>query len=444
MIADLQAAPVVRIPYRPRPYQAAMHACTARFQVIVAHRRCGKSVFAVNHLLRAALQARRSDSQFGYVAPTYRMAKRIAWSYLRKYSAVVPGAVANASELSFVYPNGAKVMLLGADQPDTLRGVYLDGVVLDEFALMNPRLWPEVILPTLMDRNGWGILCGTPLGANALKRVYQAAAAGMPDWKAWMLRASQTGAIAAGQLAVARANMTSEQYEQEFECSFDGVIPGAYFARELSAAESTGRICDVPYDPALGVIASVDLGMRDAFAIWFLQEHFASGQVRAIDYREYFNKGLPQVKREVDALGYTITTWQAPHDIEVRELGTGRSRIEVAREHGMDFAKANAMSLQDGIEAVRVVLPRVWFDRKRCEYGIDALRQYHAKVLDPGRDGVGMVLSKEPEHDWTSHCADAMRTYATTRGRGMRSNWGMSLREQEQEQEKASRRYRGG
>ena len=416
---------LITIPYRPRWYQKPVHDAEERFQVLVAHRRAGKTVGLVNHCIRGVMRHGHHRAQVGYIAPTYKMAKRIAWDYVKQYSEPIPGVKFNASELTAKYPNGGRLLLLGADRIHDLRGMYLMGAVLDEYALMDPRLFTEIILPALMDYEGWAILAGTPLGANQLKRAYIAARDGQPGWKAHMLRASMTQAIPERDLAIARANMSPEEYAQEFECSFDAVIKGAIYGRELAAAESTGRVCEVPYDPALGVTVAVDLGMRDAFACWFLQEHFAGGQIRAIDYREYTGKGLPQVKREVDALGYVITRWIAPHDIEVRELGTGRSRIEVSRSLGMDFDKATQMSLADGIEATRSVLPLMVFDRKRCgDFALDALRQYRY-TFDEQRQ----IFSKEPEHDWTSHCADALRTYATARSAALRTNWRESLRD---------------
>ena len=250
----------------------------------------------------------RARPQVAYVAPTYKMAKRIAWDYVKQFTRpLVPyGMRYNASDLLASFPNGGRLMLLGADRIHDLRGLYLMGAVLDEYALMDPRLFTEVILPALMDHGGWAILAGTPLGANQLKRAYMAAKEGAPGWRAHMLRASETHAISAGDLAIARANMSAAEYAQEFECSFDAVIKGAVYGTEIAAAEQMGRICDVPYEPLLGgVTVAVDLGIRDAFALWFLQEHSAGGQIRAIDYREFTGKGLPQIKREVDALGYT-------------------------------------------------------------------------------------------------------------------------------------------
>ena len=401
--------------------------------MVVAHRRAGKTVALVNHCIRSVLEHPHRRAQVAYVAPTYKMAKRIAWDYVKHYSQGVPSVKFNSSELTATYPNGGKLLLLGADRIHDLRGIYLMGVVLDEYALMDPRLFTEVILPSLMDHGGWAILAGTPLGANQLKRAYVAARDGIDGWRAHMLRASQTRAIPERDLAIAKANMSPEEYEQEFECSFAAVIKGSVYGREVSAAESTGRICDVPYDPRLGVTVAVDLGMRDAFALWFLQEHFSGGQIRAIDYREFTGKGLPEVKREVDALGYTITRWIAPHDIEVRELGTGRSRIEVARQLGMAFDKANNMPLADGIEATRSVIPLMVFDRKRCEFAVDALRQYRYVY-----DEQLQIMSREPQHDWCSHCADALRTYATARSGALRTDWRVSLRHLELQDERAA------
>jgi len=412
------SAQVIAIPYWPRPYQWPIHKATERFQVIVAHRRAGKTVSLVNHLLRAALTARHPAAQFAYVAPTYRMAKRIAWDYVKRYAGAVPGFKPNASELSVRLGNGAKIMLLGADAIHDLRGIYLHGAVLDEYAMMSPRVFPEVILPALMDYKGFGILAGTPLGANQLKRAYLSARNGQANWRAHLLRASDTHAIPAAELAIARANMSDAEYAQEFECSFDAVIKGAYYGELIAAAEREGRIGKVDFDPALAVTVAVDLGMRDAFAVCFLQEHPSAGQVRMIDYREFHGLGLPQVKAEIDRMPYPVAHWIGPHDLAVRELGTGRSRIEVARSLGINFAVAANLPLGDGREAVRQVLPTLWIDAQRCETFIDAMRQHRAEY-----DEELQIHGKQAVHDWTSHGADAFRYYCVSRPRYTLSNW---------------------
>ena len=336
------------IPYCPRPYQVAFHDAPERFQVIVAHRRAGKTVALVNHLVRAALMTRHPRSQWAYIAPTYKQAKRIAWDYLKRYAGPIPGFTPNTSELSVKLGNGAKIMLLGADRLHDLRGIYLHGAVMDEYAQISPRLFPEVILPALMDYQGWAIIAGTPLGANQLKRTYQQAAAGLPNWRAHMLRVDDTKAIPEEELQIARANMSAEEYEQEFRCSFEAVIKGAYYGDAIAEAERAGRIGVVPYDPALSVTVAVDLGIRDAFSCGFFQEHPTAGQIRCFDYREFHGMGLPQVKAAIDAMGYPVEQWIGPHDLAVRELGTGRSRIEVARGLGMNFATAANLPLEDG------------------------------------------------------------------------------------------------
>jgi len=411
--------PAIVIPYSPRPYQWAIHSAAERFQVVVAHRRAGKTLGLVNHIVRAALLSRHPQPQLAYVAPTYRMAKRIAWDYVKRYTAPIAGSKPNAGELSVRLPNNAKIMLLGADSIHDLRGIYLHGAVLDEYAMMSPRVFPEVILPALMDYQGWAILAGTPLGANQLKRAYVRAARGDdPNWRAHMLRASETGAIGAADLKIAQENMSAEEYAQEFECSFEAVVKGAYYGEMIAQAEREGRITRVDYDPQLPVIVAVDLGMRDAFACGFLQEHPSAGHVRMFDYREFHGKGLKAVKEEIDRMGYPVAHWIGPHDLAVRELGTGRSRLEVARGLGMNFAVAANLPLEDGREAVRQVLPTLWMDAVRCETFIDAMRQHRA-LYDEALE----IEGKQAQHDWTSHGADMFRYYCVTRPRYVLSDW---------------------
>jgi hypothetical protein len=286
---------------------------------------------------------------------------------------------------------------------------------------MSPRLFPEVILPTLMDYEGWCIQGGTPLGANQLKRAYIAARDGKPGWRAHMLRVSDTRCFPERVIQRARENMSPEEYAQEFECSFDAVVKGSYYGALIAQAEREGRIGKVDYDPALGVICAVDLGMRDAFACGFFQEHPSANQVRMIDYEEYHGKGLEAVKEEIDRKPWRVAHWIGPHDLAVRELGTGRSRIEVARSLGMPFAMAANLPLEDGREAVRQVLPTLWIDVGRCQEFVDAMRQ-HKALYDEDKETEGA----QPVHDWTSHGADMFRYYCVTRPRYTLTDWGQA------------------
>jgi phage terminase large subunit len=214
--------------YEPRPLQVYLHKNLKRFNVLVAHRRFGKSVFCINELLSKAAANRRENPRYAYIAPLLSQAKDVAWEYLKQYAERVPRGVANESELRVDLPDGARIRLYGADNPDRLRGLYLDGVVFDEYAQMQPRVWPEVIRPALADREGWAIFIGTPMGRNQFCKLYEEARAD-PSWFTALFRASETGIIPPQELAAAAAVMSEDQYAQEFECSFDTAVVGAYY-----------------------------------------------------------------------------------------------------------------------------------------------------------------------------------------------------------------------
>jgi phage terminase large subunit len=396
------------IPYAPRSQFAAFHDRTQRWSVIVAHRRAGKTVACVNELIKAALTCEKDDGRFAYLAPYHAQAKDIAWDYLVRYSAPIPGLSVNISELRIDYPNGARVRLYGAENAERMRGLYLDGVVIDEPADIDPRVWPEIIRPALSDRQGWATWIGTPKGKNAFWELWDAAQ-GKPDWFAAMLKASETGLVAEQELADARQSMTPDQYEQEFECSFEAAIQGAYYGKLLNQAEKDKRIGRVPYDPALPVSTSWDLGIGDPCAIWFIQE--VGQEVRFIDYYETSGVGLDHYAKVLRERPYSYAAHYLPHDAEAKELGTGRTRVETLKSLGMsNIIVVPAQSVEDGINAVRLLIPRCWYDAEKCKLGLEALRQYRTEF-----DEKTKTFRNKPLHDWTSHAADAKRTFATGR-----------------------------
>lgn len=197
--------------------------------------------------------------------------------------------------------------------------------------------------------------------------------------------------------------MPENEYLQEFECSFDAAITGAYYAKELQAAEQDERITKVPHDPMLKTYTAWDLGIADSMSIWFVQS--VGRELRVIDYYEAAGHGLDHYVKVLDAKGYAYAKHYGPHDIQVRELGSGRSRWEIAREMGVTFTVVPQMPVFDGINAARMTIPRMWFDAKKTTLGVDALRQYREK-MDEKR---GIALG--PLHDWTSHAADAFRYF---------------------------------
>jgi phage terminase large subunit len=397
----------VTIPYRPRPLQRAIHAVLEayRFVVAVCHRRFGKTVMAVNHLLKCALLCQKERGRFYYIAPTYRQGKAVAWDYLKHFAAVVPGVQFNESELRIDLPNGAQVRIFGADNPDSLRGLYADGVVLDEYGLMAPNVFSEVIRPLLSDRQGWAMFIGTPNGKNQFYDIAQKAKSGEAGWFFSEYRASQTGIVPAEELMAARSVMTSDEYLQEFECSFEASVKGAVYARELQQAREDGRVTQVPYDPALPVDTNWDLGYRDATAIWFTQSAYG-GAVRVIDYYEHQGYGLDHYVQVVNSKGYSYAEHWLPHDVQQHELGTGKTLLEQLRQTLRPaVAVAPRLALEDGINAARLLFPRCWFDKAKCEQGLEALQNYKWDFNTRVKD-----FTHLPVHDWASHGADAFRT----------------------------------
>jgi hypothetical protein len=417
-MSDGPAERVVQIPYTPRALQREIGQLTRakRFGVLVCHRRFGKTVLGVNINQQTALTCTKPRPRVAYIGPTYTQGKSVAWDYMQHYARPIPGVGMNQSELRIDYPNAGQARIYGADNPDALRGIYLDRATLDEYGLHPAKTFSEVIGPTLVDRGGSALFLGTPNGKNQFHDIAQHAKAeeakGNPEWFFREYKASQTGLLDAAYLAQARAVMTADEYAQEFECSFEAAVKGAIYARELEEVRSAGRIASVPYDPALPVDTDWDLGIGDHMAVWFSQTD-KSGWVRLIDYHEAGGEGFPYFVRFLASKPYAYGKHWAPHDIAVRELGTGKSRLETAAGMGLRFAitpritSSMGMEVEEGIAAGRLLLARCWFDAEKCKAGIDALmhyrRDYNAKLNE---------FKATPVHDWASHGADAFRGLA--------------------------------
>jgi hypothetical protein len=373
--------------------------------VLVWHRRAGKTVYAINWLLRAIIECDQPEPRGSYLAPQYKQAKRIAWSMLKQFTAPIPGCRYLEQELRCILPGGREIWLLGADNPDALRGLYLDACVLDEVAQMAPRTWGEVIRPALADRAGQAVMIGTPFGmANEFHRFFELAK-DTQGWTRSLLTVDDTHALPESELAALKAEMRPEEWDQEMLCSFSAAVRGAFFAREMQQAEQQGRIGRVPRDPLLPVHTSWDLGLANRTVVWLWQT--IGAEVRAIDCRAYSGTALPDIIADLKGLGYPWGRHYAPHDAQVRELGSGKSREEIARALGMAWEIVPQVGVQSGIDAARALLPRVWFDREACADGIQALQLYRTEYDEERR-----VFSNTPLHDWTSDYADALRYFA--------------------------------
>lgn len=427
---------VITIPYKPRDQQMEVHDLCAshRFGVVVAHRRFGKSVLSFNDMQRDALSMNpdeRPNYRAAFIGPTYTQAKSILWDHARHYSAVVPGVKYNESELRIDYPTGARLRIFGGDNPDSLRGMYFDLVVFDEFDLQKMAMWTEVVRPAIADRRGRAYFIGTfkyvdgPLG-----QIFDLAQ-GDPDWFVKVYKASETKILGElrsrqeidamrelarksgaplpqlSELEAAREVMSEEEFNREFECVRSAAVRGAIFGRLVDEADAEGRIREtIPVDPAIPVTTAWDLGVGDSTAIWFVQQ--VGSEVRLVDYYEGSGEGLAHYARVLQEKKYIYREHIAPHDIGVRELGTGKSRLELAAGLGIFFRVLPRISqtvrseIDERIEAGRMLLPRCYFDRVRCKHGIDALRSWRRE--ENAKTG---ELRSQPIHDWASHGSDA-------------------------------------
>lgn len=393
------------IPYKPRVQFKGFHNRTHRWATIVAHRRCGKTVACVNDLIKRAVVEKKERGRYAYIAPFYSQAKQVAWEYLKYFSAPIQIEEPRESDLSVKVMGESVIRLYGADNPNTLRGMYFDGVVLDEFGDMKPSMWAEVIRPALSDRKGWAVFIGTPKGKNAFWEVWDRARKA-PDEFAVMLKASQTGIIPQDELDDARRSMTADQYAQEYECSFEAAIQGAIYGVWMREALEQDRIKAVPYDPKLPVHTSWDLGFDDSTAIWFWQITF--GEIRLIDYYESNGHGVPHYTDLIKDKGYTYGRHWVPHDAanELMAAG-GRSIVNQMWDAGVKASIIPATSQQNSIEATRMTLPRCWFDETKCAQGIEALRQYQFEFDEDKK-----TFKSKPRHDWASHGSDAFEIIA--------------------------------
>lgn len=398
--------------YKARKFQDVLHRSMLRFNVLVCHRRFGKTVFSINHMIDRALRNPLDRPQYAYIAPNYGQAKRIVWDMLKSFVKNIPGIETNEADLRLDIPRPDKgdqirFYLLGAENPGSIRGIHLDGVILDEFAEMDTTVWPMVIRPALSDRHGWAIFIGTPKGQNQFFDIYQTALKNKEHgWFSAIYRASETGVLPASELEANKRELPPEVYEQEYECSFTAALTGSYYGKLIEEAEKDGRITNVAYDPALPVDTFWDLGIGDTTAIWFLQQ--LGVQYRLIDYIEQSGVGLDWYVRELQRRQYVYRDHTLPHDAAARELGTGKSRQETLWGYGLrQTIIMPRHRVEDGINAGRMLIPKCWFDRVKCERGLAALRNYQKKW-----DAKNQIWSDKPLHDWASNGADAFRVLA--------------------------------
>lgn len=393
--------------YQPRLAFMPFHNRTQRWACLIAHRRAGKTVSAVNDLIRAAAECQSPWPHFAYVTPYRSQGKSVAWQYLKHYARPIMRS-ANEAELFITLLNGAKISIFGADNADAMRGLGFDGIFLDEYGDFRPSVWGSVIRPALSDRQGWCVFAGTPKGKNQFWDIYSAAQRIPDEWFCMELKASDSKLLPEGELNAAKAQLSEDQYLQEMECSFEASILGAYYGTEMREATEQGRVTKVNYDNNVPVHTAWDLGYRDDTAVWFYQ--VIRDEVHLIDFYAVSGANIDEIAANILAKPYNFGKHHLPHDARAKTLAAaGKSVIEQLAVHfGINsLAIVPDLSVQDGIQAVRKVLPQCWFDADKCSEGIEALRQYQREYDEDKK-----AFRQTPRHDWCSHPADAFRMLA--------------------------------
>lgn len=435
--------PIV-LPYKPRIWAKAFHGSLKRFAALVLHRRAGKTTSVINHHQRAALdddwERRRllslspdlTDSQlkelirppggrqYGHIMPSLKQAKSVAWDPLKHYASKVPGMKPNESELMIRYPNGSKVQLFGADNVDAFRGMAFSGVSFDEYSQQPGNIYSEVVSKGLADHLGYAVWLGTIRGKDQLHKTHEVAVKNPEEWLAiWQdvdrSLATEDGvtikmlerAMEDDRKQIANGLMTQDEYDQEWFLSSEAAIKGAWYRTEMGKAFHEGRITRVPWEPRIPVDTDWDIGMVDAAAVVFSQT-LRTGEVRIIDYEEAEGEALPYFIQRLKERPYTYGRHYPPWDSAVRQFGSGKSTVEVARELGFKFEEPEKNpGLMAGIDAVRMLLPKCYFDETKAARLIECLRNYRKK-FNSQTDS----FTSTPVHDQYSHGSDAMRGFA--------------------------------
>ena len=394
----------VILPYAPRPWQIEEHNSIARFTVLVVHRRAGKTFFAVNELIKRVFDPSKKRVQVAYIAPTYRQAKQVSWEIFKQMVAPIPGIKINESELRIDFPNGGRILVLGAENPDSLRGLYLDYAVLDEVADMPANLWNTILRPALADRQGGALFIGTPKGKNFFHDLYVRGKS-EDEWKSTLLTWKETHALPEQEVMSMKKELTEEEFEQELECSFTAAIRGAYFGKQMANAENQGRIKKVRYNPDYPVMAAWDIGF-DGTSVWYAQ--FILDEINIIDFDHFEEEDVPHCAGVVLNKPYVFSSQLLPHDAAKRsnldKKKTVKSQIE---KLGLKCRLVPRADINAGINESRRLISRACFDIDLCAYGLESLRQYRAEY-----DEAKGVFQTTPKHDKHSHPADAFRTLA--------------------------------
>ena len=410
---DVEDAPLV-IPYRPRKHFLALHASEKRWIFVCAHRRAGKTVALANQLIRAAYLNPRQwpVPRYGYVGPSFEQAKDLVWLYLKQFTAPIEGVRFLENELAIVLPhNGAIIKLYGGSNAyERMRGMYFDGIVLDEYPLLQKTVFSTVVRPCLADYRGWAVVSGTSNGDDHFNAIRLKAMDDRERWDVFIIPLSSTGedSLSKNEAFELTQDMSGDEYAREMECSFDAPVEGAYFTEALNALTLQGRICSVPVDLSVPVITAWDLGVHDYCSIWWHQ--IVGREIHFIDYEMAVGKGLDywagRLSKKKAEAGYEYRCHLLPHDVEHREISTAKSRrsslTDLIPRSEPIITVPRIKAKEDAINAARAMLGSSYFDQEKCKVGLAMLRGYHKSAM-------GLPVHGPGPH---SHGADAFQTAA--------------------------------
>ena len=409
----------------PRPQFKPYLERTQRWACLVVHRRGGKTFSCIQDLiLRANTYQRQGPPlRYAYIAPTRDQAKDVAWAYLKDFCAQIPGVTINQSDLAIILPNKASIRLYSGDNYERMRGIYFDGVIIDESADIDPNAWPSVIRPCLSDYQGWATFIGTPKGRNAFYRTHQLACTS-EDWFSLVLRASDSGIIPEAELDDIRRNTASPDiFQQEYECDFSVGIPGAIYARHCEAALREGRILEFPWDRSSQVHTSWDLGSPKNTRCIYWQ--FVGREIHVIDHDANLDYTPAERVAHMLAKGYPYGTHFFPHDAAAQEK-SGLNFQQQMQQAGLEGIRIvpRCRDVWPGINKAVELMPRMVFRKGTTVALLEALESYHTRTTKHET-----YNSSDPVHDWSSHDADAFRMLAEAMLNGLLKGHAEVIRE---------------
>lgn len=411
----------MEIERRVRSYQRPLHEymmqTPAARAIEIAHRRWGKDEIALD--VTCELAHRRIGS-YWHCLPEYGQARKALWTAVnahtgkrRLFEAFPPEICENVNdtEMFIRLKCGSTWQMIGSDRYDATVGAGVAGITYSEWALANPSAW-AYHRPMLEENNGWALFITTPRGRNHAHSMYQMAKDN-PRWFAEISSIHETGALSPESIeeslkeyiALYGEDLGRAQFEQEYLCSFNAAILGAFYAREMVRLRSEGRVRQVVPIPGAPVHTAWDIGVRDDTSIWWFQVH--GGRIYVLDCYTASGVGVDHYAEICHAKPYARGIDYVPHDAKVKEWGTGKTRVETMRQLGLNPQLVAMATKLDGINAARKALAISIFDPRCEDVGLAALEQYRREWDDEKK-----TFRANEVHDWTSHLADAFRYLA--------------------------------